>query len=93
MRDVAPVVLGGIGVMPCTALGSIHADPVDPMPGHEAAALLRELPEEAVETLLAYTGPEADCPSRSLRCGSWAGRWPRSRRTPRRSAIATRRSR
>jgi hypothetical protein len=62
MRDVAPVVLGGIGVMPNTALGSIHADPVDPMPGHEAAALLRELPEEAVETLLAYAGPDADCP-------------------------------
>ena len=59
MRDVAPVVLGGIGVMPYTALGSIHADPVDPMPGHEAAALLRELPEEAVETLLAYAGPDA----------------------------------
>ena len=93
MRDVAPVVLGGIGVMPYTALGSIHADPVDPMPGHEAAALLRELPEEAVETLLAYTVPTRTAPSRSSRCGSWAGRWPRSRRTPRRSAIATRRSR
>jgi FAD/FMN-containing dehydrogenase len=62
LRDVAPPVLGGIGVMPYTALGSIHADPVDPLPAHEAAALLRELPEDAAETLLALTGPDANCP-------------------------------
>jgi FAD/FMN-containing dehydrogenase len=62
MRDVAPVVLGGIGVLPYAALGSIHADPVDPMPGYEAAALLRELPDAALETLLARVGPDADCP-------------------------------
>jgi hypothetical protein len=62
MRAVAPVVLGGVGVLPYSALGSIHADPVDPMPVHEHAQLLTELTDEAVDTLLALAGPAATCP-------------------------------
>lgn len=67
-RCVQPVlaaatpVLGGYGVMPYAALGSIHADPVDPMPVHEKAVLLEEFPDEALDTLLALVGPSAECP-------------------------------
>lgn len=62
IRGLAPTIFGGVGVMPFPALGMIHADPVDPMPVHERALLLRELPDTAVRTLLAAVGPEADCP-------------------------------
>jgi hypothetical protein len=67
-RVFAPVlqaarpVLGGIGVMPYAAVGSIHADPVDPMPVHERAALLADLPTEAVDALLAFAGPASGSP-------------------------------
>jgi xanthosine utilization system XapX-like protein len=47
-------------VLPFSALGSIHADPVDPMPVLERSMLLRELPVEAVDALLRVAGPEAD---------------------------------
>ena len=58
----APVVLGGTRVTPYTALGTVHADPVDPMPTHDDALLLGELPPAAVDTLLGWAGPGADCP-------------------------------
>ena len=48
--------------MPYSAVGMIHNDPVDPMPTHEGATLLRDLPVEAVETLLALAGPQAPSP-------------------------------
>ncbi|MTD12635.1 FAD-binding protein [Nakamurella sp. YIM 132087] len=62
MLDLAPVLLGGMDVLPYGALELIHADPVDPMPGHEASSVLRELTADDVETVLRSAGPEADCP-------------------------------
>ncbi|ONH29465.1 FAD-binding oxidoreductase [Pseudofrankia asymbiotica] len=62
LRGLAPVVFGGVGILPFPKIGMIHADPVDPMPVHEQAVLLRELPDTAVRTLLSLTGPAADCP-------------------------------
>lgn len=62
MRAVADPILGEVGVMPYAQLGMIHSDPVDPMPTTEGMALLRELPAEAVDTLLALAGPDVDCP-------------------------------
>jgi FAD/FMN-containing dehydrogenase len=61
IRDAAAVVFGGVGVMPASAMGMIHADPVDPMPSHETAVMLSALPQEAVEALLAVAGPRSDC--------------------------------
>ncbi|WP_242425032.1 FAD-binding oxidoreductase, partial [Frankia sp. EI5c] len=40
MAAVAPVIFGGLEVLPFGALGMIHADPVDPMPVHERSVLL-----------------------------------------------------
>ena len=62
MQAVAPSVLGSIGVMPYAAIGSIHNDPVDPMPIHEASTLLRTLPPAAVDVILASAGPDSSCP-------------------------------
>ncbi|TQS42250.1 FAD-binding oxidoreductase [Cryptosporangium phraense] len=59
MLGLGTIVLGGMGVLPYSAIGAIHADPVDPMPTHEESGLLRELPAEAIEALM---GLLADSP-------------------------------
>ncbi|MHA3704191.1 FAD-binding oxidoreductase [Jatrophihabitans sp. YIM 134969] len=62
ISGAAPVVFGGVDVMPFAALGAIHADPVDPMPVLERSMLLGALPADAVDTLLALAGPESGSP-------------------------------
>jgi hypothetical protein len=62
IRAVAPVVFGMVGVLPPSAMGVIHSDPVDPMPTSERATMLSGLPPEAVDALLAVAGPDAACP-------------------------------
>lgn len=62
IRAAGRPILDGVSVMPYAAIGAVHADPVDPMPTHEAADLLRELPREAVDALLAVAGPSAQSP-------------------------------
>ncbi|SNT54322.1 Berberine and berberine like [Asanoa hainanensis] len=49
--------------MPFTGIPAIHADPVDPLPGYEATALLRDFPAETAEALIAAAGPDADTPA------------------------------
>ena len=55
-------ILGGVGVMPYAALGAIHADPVDPMPVHEASTVLADLPAAAADKLLEFAGPGSGSP-------------------------------
>lgn len=62
LRAVAPLLLDGVGVLPYAAIDSVHSDPVDPMPVHENAFLLRDLPAEAVDALLRLTGPGSGSP-------------------------------
>ncbi|MBO4210432.1 FAD-binding oxidoreductase [Micromonospora echinofusca] len=62
MRAVAPALVDTVGEMPYPAMAAIHADPTDPMPTHEAGVVLRDLPAEAVDALLAVAGPEFDVP-------------------------------
>jgi hypothetical protein len=64
MTTTATPVFGGVGVMPFAAVGMIHSDPVDPMPSHEEFTLLRSLPDDAVDALLAVAG--AGAPSRQI---------------------------
>ncbi len=59
---VAQPVFGGIDVMPYSAIGMIHNDPVEPMPMTETGTLLSGLPADAVERLLDFVGPQAACP-------------------------------
>ena len=71
-RLLAPVLaaaaplLDSIRVMPCAEIGSIHADPVEPMPVHEDLALLRDLPVELVDRLLAVAGPGSGSPQAAV---------------------------
>ncbi|OMC40274.1 FAD-linked oxidase [Mycobacterium sp. GA-1841] len=60
MRAVATPVLDTVGVLPYAAIGAVHADPVDPMPGYEHHTLLRELTAETVAVLLGAAGPGSD---------------------------------
>jgi hypothetical protein len=62
IRGTATPIIDTVAVMPYAALGSIHADPVDPMPVHEEHTLLSAFPQEAVEKLIEQAGPGVDCP-------------------------------
>ncbi|MCX6469263.1 MAG: FAD-binding oxidoreductase [Corynebacteriales bacterium] len=62
MRAVAEPIIDMIGVMPYSAIGAVHSDPVDPMPAFQDHTLLASLPADAVEALLAVTGPDSGSP-------------------------------
>lgn len=62
LRGVAPVVLDDVAEKPFTAVDSVHADPVDPMPMIDLGGLLHDFTEEAAASLLTQAGPGADCP-------------------------------
>ncbi len=62
IRAVAAPLIDTVAMMPLTAIGAVHADPADPMPLCERSALLRELPGEAVDALIALAGPAAPSP-------------------------------
>jgi FAD/FMN-containing dehydrogenase len=57
MRAAAPAILDDVSDKPYTAIDSVHTDPLDPTPAHEAADVLAEFPAEAADALLALTGP------------------------------------
>ncbi|MEJ2869083.1 FAD-dependent oxidoreductase [Actinomycetospora sp. OC33-EN08] len=48
--------------MPFAAIDAVHADPTDPMPTWDGSALLGELPDAAIEALLAVAGPGVETP-------------------------------
>lgn len=62
MRAVAEPLMDAVGVLPFAQIAMVHADPVDPVPGHEATDLLTELPPAAVDALLAVAGPDSGTP-------------------------------
>ncbi|HEY3437937.1 MAG TPA: FAD-binding protein [Actinotalea sp.] len=62
VRGLGRLLLDDVADKPVAALDSVHADPVDPLPGLDAATLLRELPAEAVDTVLALAGPGSHSP-------------------------------
>lgn len=62
IREAAPVLLDDVALKPYTAIDSVHTDPLDPTPAHEAAAVLTDFPLEAVDALLALTGEGSESP-------------------------------
>ncbi len=62
VRGAAQPIIDVVGPMPYAAIAGVHADPVDPMPTHEDSALLRELPSDALDALLAAVGPGSGSP-------------------------------
>jgi len=62
MRAVAPALIDTVAEMPYTAVDAIHSDPTDPFPVHHAGIVLRDLPAEAVDALIAVAGPHLEVP-------------------------------
>ncbi|MFU8872849.1 FAD-binding oxidoreductase [Micromonospora sp. SL4-19] len=62
MRAAAPALIDAVAEMPYTAVDAIHSDPTDPMPMHPAGIVLRHLPAEAVDALIAVAGPHVEVP-------------------------------
>jgi hypothetical protein len=62
MKDVGTILLGYVGPMRTDEMDGIHMDPVDPLPAWEKGMLLTDLPEEAVDALLATAGPQLEIP-------------------------------
>jgi FAD/FMN-containing dehydrogenase len=62
MRDSAPVLLDDVALKPYTAIDSVHTDPLDPLPAHEAATVLTRFPGEAADALLAMAGAGSGSP-------------------------------
>lgn len=62
IRNSGAVLLDGVDEMPYAAVDAIHADPVDPMPVHEAFGLLGDLTAEGVDELLRLAGPACESP-------------------------------
>jgi hypothetical protein len=60
MRAAAEPLVDAVAVMPYAGIAAVHADPPDPMPGYENQTLLRELPTQAVDALLAVAGPAVE---------------------------------
>lgn len=62
LLQLATPIIDTITQMPFAAIGSIHADPVDPMPVLEAGALLRRFDADTAATLLDVAGPDSQAP-------------------------------
>lgn len=62
MRAAAPALIDTVAQMPYAGVDAIHSDPTDPMPHHQAGVVLRDLPAEAVDALIAVAGPHLAIP-------------------------------
>ncbi len=62
MRTVARPLLDNTGWLPYDAIGLVHNDPKGPLPVWDRSALLTELPDAAIDALLATAGPDVDVP-------------------------------
>ncbi len=62
MRAVGEPLIDSVAVLPYAAIGSVHADPDDPMPTSESSFLLEDFGPEAVERFLDLVGPHVPSP-------------------------------
>lgn len=88
MRDAAPVVLDDVAEKPYAAIDSVHTDPLDPTPAHEAGHVLVDFPAEAASALLALTGPGVASPQILVEVRQLGGAYARPGEHP--SAFASR---
>ncbi len=82
MLDAGEVLVRGVAAIPYAKADSIHQDPTEPMPIWEKASLLRELPAEAVDTLLDVAGPGSGAPLAMVELRLMGGALARQPRVP-----------
>lgn len=87
-RALGPILLDTVGEMPYTAVGSIHAEPTDPLPYYDRTLSLRELPSAAVDALVDVTGPDSGCPLTVVEIRAFGGAFDREPAVP--NAVSTR---
>ena len=75
------------GTVPAPALSFLHMDPPEPVPGVGGHRLYGELPQSAIEDLIAVAGPGSDSPLISVELRHTAGALARS--GPDHGAVAT----
>lgn len=61
MRQAAPVLIDGVGVLPYSEVDRVYNDPVDPMPFASGGVGIEDLTPAAIDAALALAGPEAEC--------------------------------
>ncbi|MET0925895.1 MAG: FAD-binding oxidoreductase [Solirubrobacterales bacterium] len=62
MRELGEVIMDTFGRIRVAGLSRIHMDPEPPVPGRGDGALIRELPDEAIEAFYEAVGPESGSP-------------------------------
>jgi len=62
LREIGEPIMDTFGQIPAAGLCRIHMDPEQPVPGLGHHSVVRELPDEAIETFTALAGPEAGSP-------------------------------
>jgi hypothetical protein len=82
IRAVAPVILDDAALKPYTAIDSVHADPVDPMPVKEASMLLTDFPDEAVTRFLDRVGSGTQSPQIMVEIRQLGGAYARTGQHP-----------
>ncbi|TFV67465.1 UNVERIFIED_ORG: FAD-binding oxidoreductase [Bacillus sp. AZ43] len=82
LRAVAPVILDDAALKPYTAIDSVHADPVDPMPVVDPAILLSDFPAEAADRLFAVAGEGSGSPQVIVEVRHIGGEYAREGRAP-----------
>lgn len=60
LRAIARPLRDTVGELPYAQVGTIHNEPTDPLPRWGRGALLRELPEAAVDALVEAVGPQRE---------------------------------
>jgi hypothetical protein len=73
IRTVARPLLDTISRLPYERIGTIHNDPVAPMPVADGSATLTTLNADVVATLLAAAGPQTDAPLASVEIRTLGG--------------------
>ena len=79
---VAPVILDDAALKPYTAIDSVHADPVDPMPVHDPAMLLTDFTAETAARLLEVAGHGSGSPQVMVEVRQLGGAYAREGRHP-----------
>jgi len=62
LRELGETIMDTWGQIPAEGLCRIHMDPENPVPGLGHHALLRELPDEAIDAFAGVAGPESGSP-------------------------------
>ncbi len=62
LREIGEPIMDTFAQIPAEALSKIHMDPEQPVPGLGHHALIKQLPDEAIDAFVGAVGPEAGSP-------------------------------